>query len=96
MDWPSACIGAGWIDLLGFLPSVAMQGGPSPWKVFDSSALGRQANVGDVNAVLAALTGYFIGNSRKPPPPGLSTLRPFQRAQGVEAMAWLKHRLGED
>ena len=92
-DWPGACIGAGWIDLLGFLPSVAMQGGPKPWTIFDQSSLAKAARTEHVNAILAAVTGYFLGNSRKPPPPGLSTLRPFQRAQGVEALAWLRHRL---
>ena len=91
-DWPGACTGAGWIDLLGFLPSVAMQGGPKPWSIFDRSALARGVAPEDVNCVLAALTGYFLGNSRKPAPPGLSTLRPFQRAQGIESLEWLRHR----
>ena len=30
-----------------------------------------------------------------PPPPGLSTLRDFQRGQGIEALAWLRRSLGE-
>ena len=94
VDWPGACIGAGWVDLVGFLPSVAMQGEPPPWKVFDPSPLTRGADESAVNSVLAALTRYFVGSALKPPPPGLSTLRPFQRAQGIGARAWLKHRLG--
>jgi hypothetical protein len=93
-DWPGACVGARWVDLLGFLPSVAMQGGPRPWTIFDKSRLTEGVEGEDVDSVLAALTGYFVGSARKPPPPGLSTLRPFQAAQGVEALMWLKHRLG--
>ena len=27
-DWASACVGASWVDAVGFAPSVAMQGGP--------------------------------------------------------------------
>ena len=96
VDWPWACIGPAWADLLFFLPSAAMQGGPRPWTVFDGSPLSRGANPEDVTSVLASLTGFLLGNSRKPAPPGLSTLRPFQRAQGVEALAWLRHRLRED
>lgn len=92
-DWPGACIGARWLDLLGFLPSVAMQGGPRPWVLFDPSPLGRDAEPERVDSVLAALTGFFLGNARKPSPLGLSTLRPFQLAQGVQALAWLRHRL---
>jgi aminoglycoside phosphotransferase (APT) family kinase protein len=95
-DWPSACLGAKWVDLLIFLPSVAMQGGPHPWDIFDQSVMSRDARAEDVNAVLAAFTGFLLGDARKPPPPGLSTLRPFQRAQGVEALQWLKHRMGGD
>lgn len=92
-DWPGACVGAPWIDLLGLLPSVAMQGGPDPWTVFDQSPPARDADPGSVDSVLAALTGFFLGNARKPPPPGLSTLRPFQFAQGVRALEWLRHRI---
>lgn len=92
-DWPGACLGAGWVDLVIFLPSVAMQGGPPPWEIFDQSPLSAGVNPRDVNAVLAALTGYLLGSARKPPPPGLSTLRPFQHAQGIEALTWLKRRL---
>ncbi|MCI4350167.1 MAG: aminoglycoside phosphotransferase family protein [Thermoplasmata archaeon] len=92
-DWPGACIGAQWVDLLCFLPSVAMQGGPKPWTSFDLSPLASDAEPARVDSVLAALTGFFLGNSRQPPPPGLSTLRSFQLAQGVQALAWLRRRL---
>ena len=47
---------------------------------------------GAVTAVLAALTGFFVRQSRQPPPPGLPTLRAFQAAQGRTALAWLKVR----
>lgn len=93
-DWPWASVGAGWVDLVGFLPSVAMQGGPPPWSIFDGNPLAQGVRDEDVEALLAGFAGYLLGNARRPPPPGLSTLRPFQLAQGVEALEWLKHRLG--
>ena len=34
VDWPWACVGAAWVDLLLLLPSVAMQGGPDPEPTF--------------------------------------------------------------
>jgi hypothetical protein len=43
--------------------------------------------------VLAALAGFFQYRATLPPPPGLSTLRDFQRGQGVEALAWLRRSL---
>jgi aminoglycoside phosphotransferase (APT) family kinase protein len=94
VDWPHASIGAAWIDLVAFLPSVAMQGGPHPWEVFDAHPVGRAAPRDRVLPVLAAVAGFFAQSSTLPAPPGLPTLRDFQRAQGVEALAWLKRSLG--
>jgi aminoglycoside phosphotransferase len=94
VDWPHACIGAAWIDLLAFLPSVAMQGGPSPWEVFEAHPLGRDAPPKEVVPVVAALAGFFVERSLQPPPAGLPTLREFQYAQGIETLAWLRRSLG--
>jgi aminoglycoside phosphotransferase (APT) family kinase protein len=93
VDWPHASLGAPWVDLLAFLPSVAMQGGPKPWELFDDHPVARHAARENVDAVLAALAGFFVQRSTLPPPPGLPTLREFQRAQGTEALAWLRRRL---
>jgi aminoglycoside phosphotransferase (APT) family kinase protein len=95
VDWPHAAIGAAWVDLVAFLPSVAMQGGPHPSEVFDAHPLGRDAPRERVLPVLAAVAGYFAERSTLPAPPGLPTLREFQRAQGVEALAWLRRSLTE-
>jgi aminoglycoside phosphotransferase (APT) family kinase protein len=94
VDWPHACVGAAWVDLLAFLPSVAMQGGPHPWTIFESHRVGRDVPPERLNPVLAALAGFFLQRCTLPPPPGLSTLREFQRGQGIEALAWLRRSLG--
>jgi aminoglycoside phosphotransferase (APT) family kinase protein len=94
VDWPGACVGAAWIDLLAMLPSVAMQGGPAPWTVFDAHVVSRDADAGAVTAVLAGLAGYFAWGATQPPPAGLPTLRVFQAAQAVEALRWLEQRTG--
>jgi aminoglycoside phosphotransferase len=93
VDWPHASLGAPWLELLCFLPSVAMQGGPKPWEIFDVHPVSREAPAERVDAVLAALAGFFAYASAQTPPPGLPTLRHFQRAQGVEALTWLRRRL---
>ncbi len=92
VDWPWAAVGARWLDLLIFLPSVAMQGGPPPWKVFDSHPLSRRAHESDVDAVLAAVVGYFLFRGRLPQIVTLPGIRAFQWAQGLEALRWLHHR----
>lgn len=94
VDWPHAALGAGWLELAQIVPSIAMQGGPKPWELFDPNPLGREAAPEAVNAVVAALAGYFIQRSRLPAPPGLPTLRAFQRDQGIPALEWLRRRTG--
>lgn len=95
VDWPHACVGAAWIDLLAFLPSVAMQGGPHPWELWESHPVARGVPPERLQPVLAAVAGFFANRSTQPAPPGLPTLRGFQRGQGLEALAWLKRSLGE-
>ncbi len=94
VDWPHACRAARWLDLLLMLPSVAMQGGPAPEPVFAAHPVARGADARDVTTALLGLTGMFLRQARQPAPPGLPTLRPFQQAQGEQALAWLKERLG--
>jgi aminoglycoside phosphotransferase (APT) family kinase protein len=93
VDWPHACVGAAWIDLVFFLPSVAMQGGPKPWEVFAEHPLASTAPPERVDASVAALAGYFLWRGSSPPPPGLPGLPAFARAQGEEALSWLRQRL---
>jgi Ser/Thr protein kinase RdoA (MazF antagonist) len=85
VDWPWACRGAAFTDLVLFAPSVAMQGGPQPADVLAASRSGRAA----VRAVACALTGYLTERALRPPPPGLPTVRGFQAAQAAAARRWL-------
>ncbi|PZG14809.1 aminoglycoside phosphotransferase family protein [Nonomuraea aridisoli] len=87
VDWPYACLGAPWFDRLAMLPSVSMQGGPPPDELCADPDPA-------VTTVVAAVAGYLLRQSLQPAPPGLPTLRAFQRAQGVVALDWLKRRTG--
>ncbi|HEY3725017.1 MAG TPA: hypothetical protein VGN59_16825 [Acidimicrobiia bacterium] len=40
--------------------------------------------------VVVAIAGSFTNWGRRPGPPGLPTLRAFQRAQNAVTMAWLR------
>jgi aminoglycoside phosphotransferase (APT) family kinase protein len=93
VDWPSACIGAAWADWVAMIPSVVMQGGPSPQAVLDRFQI-KDASSAEIDAVLCSLAGYFVVRSLDAPPPGLPTVRAFQAAQGKVAVAWLRERLG--
>ncbi len=94
VDWPHAAFGAPWVDLVLLLPSVGLDGGPAPTDV--EAALDPFSGVdGDaVNRVLVGLSGAFTYLGLQPDPPGLPTLRAFQRAQAAVARTWLARRLG--
>jgi aminoglycoside phosphotransferase (APT) family kinase protein len=94
VDWPWACVGAAWVDLLLLLPSVTMQGGPDPEPTFAAHPVAAGADPEAVTTTLAALAGFLVGGSRLPPPPGLPTLRSFQLGQGLVALDWLRRRTG--
>jgi aminoglycoside phosphotransferase (APT) family kinase protein len=89
VDWPHACRGAAFVDLVFFAPSVAMQGGPEPAALLARSRAGRAASREALVAVVCALAGYFTERSLRPPPPGLPTVRRFQAAQAEVTRRWL-------
>jgi aminoglycoside phosphotransferase (APT) family kinase protein len=94
VDWPWAARGAPAFDLVGFAPSVTMQGGPEPQQVLGMSRYGRDADTEVLTVLVATVTGYFLTRSLLPPAPGLPTVRAFQAAQGEVALRWLRRLTG--
>jgi hypothetical protein len=95
VDWPWARIGAPFVEWVALAPSVCMQGGPTPEELLQIVQLSGVTDDA-INAVIASLTGYFLGHSRRPPPPGIPTVRAFQAAQGDIALRWLRERMAWD
>ncbi|HEX2850278.1 MAG TPA: aminoglycoside phosphotransferase family protein [Acidimicrobiales bacterium] len=93
VDWPHACIGPAWVDKACMLPSVGLGGGPSPAEVVAALDPFGEVEPEALDLVLVALCGYFTHQGAQPDPPGLPTVRAFQRAQGAVAREWLMVRL---
>lgn len=94
VDWPHAAVGAPVFDVVAWAPSVVLEGGPPPEDLVAGHRPSREADPEVLTVLLAALSGFFVAHSLRPPPPGLPTLRPFQAAQGEVAVAWLRRRTG--
>ena len=94
VDWPHACIGAPVFDLVAWAPSVELEGGPAPEALLELHGPASGADRDAVAVLVAAFSGFLIGHSLQPPPPGLPTLRAFQAAQGAVALAWLRRMTG--
>jgi hypothetical protein len=93
VDWPAACRGRVLFDIVAMLPSIALEGGGDPEAVL--AANGRAGVDPDAVTTLAvAMAGFFVDQARRPDPPGLPTVRAFQRAQADVCIAWLQSRLG--
>lgn len=93
VDWPSACVGAAWADTLLMIPALALvDGAPDPAEFAAGHPLLSDVDPDALDAVLAAALGYFVASSLLLPPPGLPTVRAFQRAQAEVALQWLLRR----
>lgn len=92
VDWPHAAVGNPVFDLVAWAPSVRLEGGPQPEELLAAHRPSQAADPDVVSVLLAAISGFFVSHSLRPPPPGLPTLRPFQAAQGEVALAWLRRR----
>lgn len=94
VDWPLACVGATWLDIVLFAPSVRMQGGPSPDDLIARHPAITAADPEAVSKAIAALAGILTYSALKPAPPGMPTVRAFLAAQGAVAREWVAQRTG--
>lgn len=85
--------GAAYLDLLIVLSGVAT-GGADPEPHARRHPLLRGVDPGAVDAVLAALAGFWVGSAVRPGGPGrrMPRLRSVQLAYGRAALRWLLGR----
>jgi hypothetical protein len=88
VDWTSTCTGAPWFEVVAMLPSVELEDGGEPEAVL--ARIDLEIPHDDLLPLVVALAGYFVERGRLPDPPGLPTVRAFQRAQGAVTIAWLR------
>ncbi|MFD2763411.1 phosphotransferase family protein [Micromonospora eburnea] len=93
VDWPWACRGPAWLDSLLTLINVQVHGGHDPEALLRDLPLAAGVDPADLTGVLAGFAGFFLDGSRLPPPPGIPTVRAFQRFQGDALLRWLDRRL---
>ena len=93
VDWAHTCRGAPWIDLVLWLPALELEGGPDPETVLAVAPTSLRPPPDSLVRVVAACAGYFASRGGLPDPPGLPTVRAFQRAQAERALAWLERLL---
>jgi len=83
VDWNLAHVGNPLLDIVCWLPSLKLEGGPDPWEL-----------VADSQGFAALLGGFFASRAGLPPPPTAPTVREFQRRQAEVALPWAARELG--
>ncbi len=81
VDWPHARVGAPWVDLLFFAPSVAVQGGPPPEELLSRYPPARHADPAAITAVVCAIAGFFVREGLQPFSPRRRGSRPCGRSR---------------
>lgn len=93
VDWPRACRGAAWLDLLVLLLNVRTFGGHDTHALLKRRAAAAGYDRDDLVATIAGFAGYYLDAARRPPPPNVPGLRAFQRARARAALSWLREAL---
>jgi Ser/Thr protein kinase RdoA (MazF antagonist) len=86
VDWPWGCLGPAWLDTVLLALNVIVHGGEA-----DRLLTGIDPRL--ATDVITGYTGFFLDIGRRPAPPGLPTVRAFQRAQGNALLPWLRARM---
>ncbi|MFG1928027.1 phosphotransferase [Cryptosporangium sp. NPDC048952] len=92
VDWPSASVGAPWLDLLFFLPGVAASAAVDVEEIVRSHPLTRDVAPETITATVAALAGFLVTVGLEPAPWYAPEVRAFQLAEAAAALRWLYRR----
>jgi hypothetical protein len=83
VDWNHAHVGNGLLDVVAWLPSLRLEGGPEPWEL-----------VPDSGGFAALVAGYFASRAGLSAPPTAPEVRGFQLRQAEVALPWAAQELG--
>lgn len=95
VDWPWAARGAAWVDTVLFALDAAVHGGVDPEALVRDVPAVTAADPVAVTDLVLALTGMWAAAMRRPAPPGLPTVRAFQRRFHGAALAWGRRRTAD-
>jgi Phosphotransferase enzyme family len=82
VDWNFAHVGNALLDLVAWLPSLRLEGGPEPWELVEDS-----------HGFAALMAGFYAARAGLPLPPTAPNVRALQRAQAEVTLAWAAREL---
>lgn len=95
VDWAHATTGPACIDAASLAPQLVLAGhAPADIACLLRDHPATATSADTTTAFLAALTGHWHRNARKPAPPGAPGLRAYQHRAAAAGLALLGYRLG--
>ena len=94
VDWAHACRSAQWVDPVIAACDVLDDADVDADALLSRFPAVRGADPVDVTALVAAVTGGLAWSAGQPGPPGLPTIRRWQREQAAILLAWVRRRTG--
>ncbi|WP_030951634.1 phosphotransferase [Streptomyces sp. NRRL S-481] len=92
-DWNWPCLGASWFDLV-LLLATAYADGHDATALFRAHPTARGVDGEQLDAVLAALSGFFLVSGAQPPADWSPYIRQHQTWCGEVTLRWLAERRG--
>lgn len=89
LDWPWAAKGAGWEDALLYLLDLRVEDSTADIDPLLDHPVFGASRLDDHVALLSAIAGNWFEKCRLPAPPGMTTLRDFQRREAIAAVDWI-------
>lgn len=93
IDWANGGAGPPWLDLTLLMLEVGLHGGHDVERIIADHPLTRSVDPTQLTQAILAAGGMFEQRCRQPAPPGLPTLRSFQRAYARTSTGWLRRRI---
>ncbi|MGJ5804997.1 phosphotransferase [Streptomyces europaeiscabiei] len=90
-DWNWPCLGASWFDLV-LLLATAHADGHDATALFTSHPTAREVDDQQLDAALAALSGFFLVSGAQPPADWSPYIRQHQTWCGEVTLRWLANR----
>ena len=89
LDWPWAARGAGWEDALLYLLDLRVADAEADVDPLLAHPVFHGSTTEDHISLLAAIGGNWFEKCRWPAPPGMATLRDFQRREAIASVTWI-------
>jgi Ser/Thr protein kinase RdoA (MazF antagonist) len=94
VDWAHTCRAAGWVDPVIAACDLVGEADVDPDAQLARFPAVRAVDPIDITAFIAAVVGGLTFAAAMPEPPGLPTIRSWQREQAAMLLSWLSRRTG--